>query len=196
MMHKFEYEYRQYVVPYAPPQGSPFRIIVPDYKVKMVERLARDTAIAKTVEDHHQEDNQSEYTRYYTGFIGEAAMEEFLGIDILDYSVGNSNDYNHADLRKHGLNIGVKTVEPWKFHIVHKNPVRPELICVKRKPNEVLLFGYATVDVLRRYQTEEFILAKGLKARGTKAAFYGYSELIPIHTLDELKKVYRKYDRG
>lgn len=54
MMHKFEYEYRQYVVPYAPPQGSPFRIIVPDYKVKMVERLARDTAIAKTVEDHHQ----------------------------------------------------------------------------------------------------------------------------------------------
>ena len=99
-------------------------------------------------------------------------------------------------MKKIGLNIGVKTVEIWKFPIVHKKPYRPELICVKRTDNEVLLFGYASMDILRRYQTDDFILDRNLRQRGTKSAFYGFSELVEINSFKELKSVYKKLDKG
>lgn len=196
MKHSFEAEYKKFVVPYAPPINSNRRITVPDDKVDKVKDLARRIAEAKATEAHHLIDGMSEYKRQYTGLLGEAALEEFFGIDIIDYSVGNSNTYNVADMKKIGLNIGVKTVEIWKFPIVHKNPYRPELICVKRTDNEVLLFGYASMDVLRRYQTDDFILDRNLRRRGTKSAFYGFSELVEINSFKELKSVYKKLDKG
>ena len=196
MSHKFEEEYRRYVVPYAPNINSNRRIIIPEYKVEKVRALAEKIASAKVSEEHHKIDGTSEFKRQYTGLLGEAALEEFFGIDIIDYSVGNSNDYNVADLRKIGLDIGVKTVEIWKFPIVHKRPYRPELICVKRKENEVVFFGYANMEVLERYQTDDFILDERLKQRGTKSAFYGFSELIEIDSLKTLKAVYRREKRG
>lgn len=193
MKHKFEEEYKQFVVPCAPPTGSNRRIIVPEEKLRRIQLLAERIAAAKSVEHHHQIDGVSEYKRQYTGLLGEAALEEFFGIDIIDYSVGDSRKYNVADLKKIGLDIGVKTVETWKFPIVHKVPCRPELICVKRKENEVVFFGYASREVLETYQTDAFILDENLKRRGTKAAFYGFSELIPVDSLDALKQVYRTY---
>ena len=196
MKHSFEAEYNKLVVPYAPPINSNKRIIVPNQKVEKVKSLARRIANAKAVEAHHLIDGLSEYKRQFTGLLGEAAIEEFFGIDIIDYSVGNSNTYNVADMKKLGLNIGVKTVEVWKFPIVHKTPYRPELICVKRKDNEVLLFGYASMDILRKYQTDDFILDRNLRQRGTKSAFYGFSELIEINSFDELVSTYKKFDKG
>lgn len=191
MTHKFEKEYKAYVVPYAPGKNSSKRIIIPDEKIERIRLLAEQIASAKVNEKHHKIDGASEYKRQYTGLLGEAALEEFFGIDIIDYSVGNSKEYNVADLKSIGLDIGVKTVEIRKFPIVHKVPYRPELICVKRRENEVVFFGYASTEVLREYQTDAFILDENLKKRGTKAAFYGFSELIPVDSLEALREVYK-----
>ena len=196
MSYKFKEEYERLVVPYAPDIGSKRRITIPEPKVEKVRALAERIASAKVGEEHHKIDGGSEFKRQYTGLLGEAALEEFFGIDIIDYSVGNSNEYNVADLRKIGLDIGVKTVEICKFPIVHKRPYRPELICVKRKENEVVFFGYASMEVLARYQTDDFILDGRLRQRGTKSAFYGFSELIEIDSLKTLKAVYRKEKKG
>ncbi len=195
MKHTFKREYEELVVPYAPPVDSNRRIIIPEAKLERVKDLAKRIAEAKQNEEHHLIDGQKEYKRQLTGLLGEAAIEEFFGIEVIDYSVGNSNTYNVADMKKAGFNLGVKTVEVWKFPIVHKNPRRPELICVKRKENEVVFFGYASKSVLSEFQTDDFILDEHLRARGTKSAFYGFSKLQKVDTLDELIYVYNKLDQ-
>ena len=196
MKHAFEEEYRRLVVPYAPPIGSPRRIIVPEVKVEQMQIFAKQIAQAKMEEEHHRIDGASEYRRQLTGLIGEAAIEEFFGISFIDFSIGNSKKYNVADMKRVGLNVGIKTVEPWKFPVVHKDPYRPELICVKRKDNEVLLFGYASIDVLRLYQTDKYILDENLRRRGTKSAFYGFAQLVEINSFAELQQVYKTQHKG
>jgi len=195
MLCTFEKEYRELVVPYAPPVGSNRRIIIPEAKLEKIKGLAKQIAEAKQGEKHHLIDGKKEYKRQLTGLLGEAAIEEFFGIEVIDFSVGNSNTYNVADMKKAGFNLGVKTVEMWKFPIVHKKPRHPELICVKRQENEVVFFGYASKSVLRKFQTDDFVLDKRLRARGTKSAFYGFSELQEVDTLDDLIYIYNKLDQ-
>ena len=100
MKHKFEDEYKKLVVPYAPDTDSSRRIIVSDAKIKKVRALARKIALAKSCEEHHKIDGENEFKRQFTGLLGEAALEEYFGIDIIDYSVGDSKEYNVADLKK------------------------------------------------------------------------------------------------
>lgn len=185
-------EYKRLIVPFD--QDKP-RIIIDDDKIVEIKNLVNKIVNAKLSETHHKYDHGSEYKRFYTGLLGEAAMEKYLGINIIDKTVGDSKKYNVADLSSIGLNIGIKTVEIWKFPIVHKVVERPELINVRRDDKTVVFFGYATKQVLRNFQNDNFILSNALRARGTKSAFWGFSELIPIKTIDELIQIYNKYDK-
>lgn len=185
-------EYKRTIVPYA--ENKP-RITIDDDKISEINNLVNEIVKAKLSEAHHKCDHGSEYKRFYTGLLGEAAMEKYFGIDIIDKTVGDSKKYNVADLSSIGLNIGIKTVEIWKFPIVHKVVERPELINIRRDDKTVVFFGYATREVLSKYQDDSFILSNALRARGTKSAFWGFSELIPIKTLEELIQIYNKYDK-
>lgn len=61
-------------------------------------------------------DNRSHFKRYYTGTLGEAALEEYLGVEgIVDWTIGNSNDYHKSDLNNIGVREGIKTVEYGRF---------------------------------------------------------------------------------
>ena len=186
--HAFEQEYKSFVVPYAPPKGDKRRIIVPETKIARIKQLAMEIAVEKGKERQHQVDGRGAFRRQFTGLLGEAALEEYFGIELIDYSVGNSSKYRAASLQRVGLNVGITTVENWKFPIIYKNPYHPELICVKRKDNEVVLFGYASVDVLKQYQSDAFILDERLRQRGTKSAFYGFSELLNVESLEDLRR--------
>lgn len=193
-MNNIEYrrDYYKYVVPYA--NNKP-RIVLSDNKIKAINTLATNIVSAKTFEDHHIVDHFNEQKRFTTGLLGEAAMEQLLGIEIVDYSVGNSNFFNVADLSKLGYNIGIKTVELWKFPIIHKSVKRPEIINVLRDGNSVICFGYASKRVLEQFQNDDYILSPSLRSRGTKTGFYGFSELIPITCLDDIIEAYNKFDR-
>lgn len=146
----------------------------------------------KIKEAHHIVNHGQEYKRFFTGMMGERAMEILFGRSFIDWSIGCSNDYNMADMRKIGYNVGIKTVELYKFPIIHKVAHRPELINIKRTENTVILCGLATIDVLNSYQDDALILSSALRKRGTKTAFYGFEHLYKVETLEDIDKVLMK----
>lgn len=144
----------------------------------------------KKNEQHHIIDGDAEKKRWMTGFGGEAALEEFLGLDIIDWSVGNSEEYHYSDLRKAGYAVGIKSVEYGKFHVIFKKSFRPEIFVFKISDTNYLICGLGTVDVLNIYQDDDLILSPKLKARGTKTGFYGYANLKKITSRDCLDEFY------
>lgn len=189
-------EYRQHYLKYVAPfaENRP-RIILSDTKREKINNLAKRIIAAKVSESHHKIDSFNELKRFTTGLLGESAMEELLGVEIVDFSVGDSSVFNIADLNKLGYDIGIKTVEVWKFPIIHKNVKRPEIINVLRDEKTVVCFGYASKRVLEAFQSDVYILSPSLRARGTKTGFYGFQHLIPITCLDDVINAYNKYDK-
>jgi len=163
-------------------------ITIPKYKITMLENFARSVIEEKSKEEHHIIDNDSEYKRFYTGMLGELAVEEYLGILFVDLSIGNSRKYNNADLKSIGLKLGVKTVEYGKLPVVNKNPQYPEIINIKIDYNKVFICGVATISVLEKYQDDNLILSKKLRERNVKTGFYGLDCLIPISCFKQIKK--------
>lgn len=167
---------------------------IEEEKIKKLENFVENIIKQKEEEKHHKIDGKNEYKRFYTGFLGEAALEEVLGIDLIDWSIGKSDEYNIADLHKIGLNVGVKTVESGKHHIIHSKPVRPEIIMFKdkNKNNRVIIMGVATVENMKKNQNRELILSPFLKARKEKTAFCGYKEVKPFKSLKELNGILKE----
>lgn len=156
--------------------------------LEKIDVFARNVIKAKEQEPHHQIDSGQEYKRFHTGLMGECAIEKLFNCKFIDWSIGNSNAYNVADLRTIGVNVGIKTVELGKFPIVHKKAHRPELICIKRTESKIILCGLATIEVLDSYQDDDLILSSNLRRRGTKSGFYGFEHLIKVASLEELKR--------
>lgn len=157
--------------------------------LSQIDDFVRAVIERKAAEAHHLIDHGQEYKRFFTGMMGERAMEILFGTSFIDWSIGYSNDYNTADLRLLGYNVGIKTVELNKFPIIHKVAHRPELINIKRTEDTIILCGLATIDVLNNYQDDDLILSPALRRRGTKTGFYGFEHLLKIETLSDIDKV-------
>ena len=164
-------------------------ITIDDETVEKIKELAKKVIQAKKTEEHHQIDPNQEFKRFYTGFLGEAAVEKLLNAHIIDWSVGDSKKYNKADLEPLGLNIGVKTVEYGNFPVIHKQPLRPEIITICKSKREVIICGFASRDTLREYQSDSLIKSPNLRRRGTKTGFYGFRNLKQFQSVDDLKKL-------
>ena len=182
---QYKEDYKKYLAPSL--KGKPC-IKLNKETCDKIAKLAKEIIKVKTQESHHICDNNQEFKRFYTGLLGEVALEKLLHTEIVDYNVGPSSYFNVADLNKQGLNIGVKTAEKWKFPVIHKHVERPEIINVKKDDNTIICLGLATVEVLKRYQSTIYILSPYLRARGTKTCFYGFDKLIPIRRLEDLKQ--------
>lgn len=159
-----------------------------DADLQRIDAFTSAVIARKVSESHHLIDHGQEYKRFHTGMMGECAIEKLFGVSFIDWSIGNSNTYNIADLNSLGINVGIKTVEMNKFPIIHKVAHRPELICIKRTEKTIILCGLATVDVLTKYQDDNLILSPALRRRGTKTGFYGFEHLLPIKTIDDVRK--------
>lgn len=142
----------------------------------------------KATEEQHVIDGDRERERWITGIMGELAMERFLGAAFIDWSVGESEDYDLPDLA--GLNVaaGIKAVEYGKYPVVHRNPHRPEVIVV-RDAMTFHICGLASPEVMRRHADDGLILNANLRAKGTKTGFWGFSELVPFSGLGELQQL-------
>ena len=57
--------------------------------------------------------------------------------------------------------------------------------------NLIFVCGLATSNVLNNYQDDDLILDPNLRARGTKTGFYGFEQLVPIKSLNDLS-TYKK----
>lgn len=178
-----ERSYEDYVVKYASRFVSVG--IDPDY-LQRISDFVKRLVDAKAAEDHHKIDSYSEVKRFTTGFMGEAAMECMLGIDIIDWSIGYSGLFHHPDIP--GYKIGVKTVEYGKFPVIFKENPYPQIICIRsaKYHNQVFVCGIATSEVLNAYQDIDLIVDPHLRARGTKTGFYGFEHLLPVKSLADL----------
>lgn len=164
-------------------------VIVPTFKIIQIKELVRDIILKKQQEQHHKIDCKHEFKRFFTGLMGEAAVEELLQTDIIEWNVGESVDYNHPDIKK--LGVGIKTSERNKFPIISKENTYPQIICVlsDKKQDLVFVCGLATPYVLNRYQSDTLVLSQNLRERGTKTGFYGFLKLIRINNLEDIKNI-------
>lgn len=154
--------------------------------VEKIHKFAKQLAEKKKNEQHHVVDGRKEEKRFTTGLMGEAALEKILGIDIVDWTIGNSNAYFHPDIPNY--KVGIKTVEYGKFPIIFKNSHEPEIICIidPEKTGVVYVCGLATKEVLNQFQDDDLIIDSNLRARGTKTGFYGFSSLKKITGINDL----------
>lgn len=178
------FNYDDLVVKYS---DSFIRVLIPQEKVDRIKTLTEIIISKKLSEAHHQVDNSKEFKRFFTGLMGEAAVEQILSLNIIEWTAGNSNRYNHPDISEY--NIGIKTVERNKFPIIFKHNTYDQIICVlsDKIPNLVFVCGLASVPVLNTYQSDELILSPQLRARGVKTGFYGFQYLKPFSTKEELE---------
>ena len=159
--------------------------IDPNY-VKKIEEFVTKLVKAKVKELHHQKDCENEIKRFTTGLLGEAALEKLFNIKIIDWTIGYSDLYNIPDIP--GYKVGIKTVERNKFPVIFKKNDYPQIICVRSLDFKNLVFvcGLATEDVLNQYQDDELIIDPNLRKKGTKTGFYGFEQLIPVCTLNDI----------
>jgi len=159
---------------------------------------------AKLRESRFQMDNDQMVNRAMAGFLGEAAIETLFGIPVLDrdkdgkLSVKSSYSFKTADLSASGLDVGVKTVEWGKFPVIKRTVRRPQMISFKVGSRTFLVGGYASMKVLRDFQSSIYILNEALRNKRKndgqleKVCFYGFHKLVQIHDLDTLRSSYYK----
>ena len=154
-----------------------------------IEDFVRRLVPVKKRENHHKNDFEQEYKRHMTGYLGEFAVGKVLGMDIIDWSIGNSNDYNIPDIRNY--KVGIKTVEKGKFPVIFKNNTYPQIFCIKDNLHWQLLYvcGIAPPSILNKYQDDDLILSKQLRERGTKTGFYGFQYLRPFRNRYQLESI-------
>lgn len=182
------YSYTTHVNPIFATQ--PPRVRLTDEKVNKVNEFIGRLAKEKQKEEVHQRDGAAHAKRFYTGFACEAALEQFFGVDFMDTTVGESSKYRASDLLGIGLDVGVKGVryENDKFHIINININKPQVICfLAPDQRQVVIMGYATVEVLRKYVDTRLVRDRNMADR--KTGFYGYDKLIRFNSLDELRKL-------
>lgn len=159
--------------------------------IELVREFAKQFQKAKSFEHLHQIDDEQEIKRYMTGFSAELALEKLLGVKILDTSLGKSENYNHADLKENGINVGIKCAHYGNYPVVFKKPYNAEIVTVLRG-NKVYVCGVASIQTMLDYADDNLILNAKFRARGVKSGFYGFDQLIPFANLDELKAICKR----
>lgn len=154
---------------------------IPSEKMERIEDFIIEVIEEKKKEKLHQLNGSNEEKRWRTGLTGEAAVEEYLGINIIDWTTGVSKKYSRPDIK--GLGIGVKNSQWGNFPLISKVNTYPQIICIQTGYDEILIGGVASVDVLNTYQDDELVLDWRARYYARKTGFYGFEYLEPIDTL-------------
>lgn len=156
-----------------------------DDLARMKEFVLAVTAV-KAHEDEHQRDGDRELERWAAGRLGEIGLERYLGVQFVDWTVGPSWSYDVADLGSIGIPVGVKTAKWGNYPVVPVEPRHKEIILVWQGMS-IHICGLARQSVMIRNSDLGLIMNENLRAKGTKAGFYGFSELLPFADLAELR---------
>ena len=181
-----------------PVKSSFIRIDLPTDSVNLLNAFVKEVVEKKKDEESYKRDPINTQKRFTTGFGGEMAVGLMLGMNIMDYRVGDARHFAMGDLSTIGLpHIGVKSIEYdtklHKFPIVHKLAIRSEIIVFKSSlSHSYLIAGLATPDVLRMFCSRD--LVKDDNITKDKECFYGipfcrsfssYEDLAEINSLTE-----------
>ena len=179
------FTYEEHVRPYADTFSS---VYISESLILKAEDWASRMIEEKMKEEQWKRDHSRAKKRLVTGLVGEMAIEIYLGIDFIDWSIGSSQFYAVPDMSSYGLNVGIKTVEHGKFPLIKRRNPYPQIINVWRK-NDGCCFicGVATPDVLVQYQSDSLVLSKDVLRKGNKTGFYGFEYLNKFSSVDDLR---------
>ena len=172
--------YEKYVDPYFEKFQ---KITLDDSVISRVKEFVIKLIEVKKKESHHIVDSGMEIKRWTTGYLGECAIEKYIGKEFVDYTIGISKNYHVPDLSKLGIKCGVKTVERGKFPLIFKKSYKPEIIVIKESDQDFHICGIATKDILNKFQSDSLVLSPNLRRRGTKSGFYGFEYLLPPNSI-------------
>lgn len=169
------------------------RITFTDEEIKKATKWAIGMENAKLQEQSWQRDSGSIIKRLVTGMLGEMALEKYLDLEFIDWTIGDTLDYDKPDLLKLGVDIGVKTVEfsegqngVDKFPVILKDSTYPEIFTFyKPTQKSVYICGIATLETLGKYRTDSLLISPTLRQKGTKTCFYGFEHLEPPTKIKE-----------
>lgn len=183
--------YEKHVRPIIDNADNYIEVVVPEKKIERIKKFCKEVVEAKKGEEIHKIDSDGEYQRFYSGTLGEAAIEELLGVEIIDWNVGESTFFNVADLRPIGLDIGIKTVKniPNSFPQINIPSRRPEIINIRVSDNTVRVMGLASVELLREYTDERLRYGTLYNPQRPKWGFYKFDELQSFNNLEELRNL-------
>ena len=74
-------------------------ITLKDSDIQKAKDFTNKVIKAKAKERHHKTDSKSVYKRFLTGTLGELALEELLGIKVVNWNVGKSTTFKNPDLK-------------------------------------------------------------------------------------------------
>ena len=175
--------YKEHIADYS---ENFFGVRIENDVIEKVNAFVTGIIKVKQNENHHLIDNSQEEKRWKNGFLGEFAVEKFLGRKFVDLTIGTSQKYFVPDLSSLGIDWGIKTVEKGKFPVIFKKSYKDEIIVIKKSDSEFFICGLATKEILNQYQSDELILSPGLRSKGTKTGFYGFKHLISPLKLKEI----------
>lgn len=164
-------------------------------EVLLAADFAQRLSVAKQHEEHHKTDYSARAKRYFTGTLGELALEKHLGIEIVNWTIGPSARYHKPDLFGHDIHCGVKTVEYGKHPVIPKRPREHQVIMERWSDDTILLCGLATVEHQRLNQNDGLIVDPKLLARGTKTAMVGMGMLQQFEDLSHLRELIENAER-
>jgi hypothetical protein len=160
---------------------QPIPVFVPTRTIERIQTELLDKVVAlKLTEPGHEDDYRNERKRWLTGLSGEAAMEIMINKSLIDWDAKDSRQFNSPDLRKVGLNIGIKTVEEGKMPLIKKIPKYPEIILIKRSMNDFLVCGLAPEQLMVDNQSDIYVLDPNVIKKNWKTAFTGFGGLRPF----------------
>lgn len=183
-----DYSYKDFAAPYI---EKALKVEIDKSYQDRILAFVKKLIQKKLQEKHHLKDNNQETKRFSTGYLGEAALEKLFDLKIIDWTIGDSSLYHVPDIP--GYSVGIKSVEYGKFPIIFKKNYYPQIICVTdpQQFGTVYVCGLATTETLNTCQSDDLILDKNLRARGTKTGFYGFQQLSPISNLSDIQS-YKK----
>lgn len=163
------------------------KVTLTDADLDKITKFVDGLVVEKRRETRHLRDGISEKLRFIDGLKGERALEYLLGIEIIDWSMGESALYNVPDIP--GYQVGIKTVGYGKFPVIPTENTYSQIICICHPSNPYLVYvcGLAEPVILNKFQNDDLLLDPNLKAKGTKTGFYGFRYLIKVDKLDDLK---------
>ncbi len=157
-------------------------------KEKIVAHVTK-WAEAKIKESGYENDRKSLITRGVTGLVAEVALEQLLGVEFVNWEIGNSTRFNHADLLPIGIKIGIKSVRHGNFPLISKREYTPQIIVIRGEKDKVAILGVASQSVLSKFQDINLVRDQNVVSKGLKTCFRGFSHLYPFKSLEELKAI-------
>lgn len=163
-------------------------ITIPECKLEKIHSFAEEIVKFKTQESGYKYDHKSIYTRHYTGKFSEVALEEYLKVEFVDWRIGQSIEYNYADLSPLKINMGIKSVREGNFPLIDRKPRIPQIINIK-KNNKAYILGVATIDYMKSNYDDSLVRDPRVIEKGIKTCLSSFSGLLQFKTLDELQKI-------